>query len=133
GDYVFILDGGETQTSNTFDNVTLGTHTVTVRDLNGCEDISQEVTVFDIPKFVTPNNDGYFDTWHVVDNKQLPGTIVYIYDRYGKLLKTLPDYSPGWDGTYNGYNMPADDYWFVAKIVQQGNAFTIKGHFALKR
>ncbi|WP_100612578.1 T9SS type B sorting domain-containing protein [Confluentibacter lentus] len=133
GDYVFILDGGEPQTSNTFDNVTLGTHTVTVRDLNGCEDISQEVTVFDIPKFVTPNNDGYFDTWHVVDNRQLPGTVVYIYDRYGKLLKTLPDFSTGWDGTYNGYNMPADDYWFVANIIQQGNAFTIKGHFALKR
>src|SRR5690606_16054076 len=88
GDYVFILDGGEPQTSNIFNNVTLGDHTVTVRDLNGCEDISQQVTVFDIPKFVTPNNDGYFDTWHVVDNRQLPGTIVYIYDRYGKLLKT---------------------------------------------
>jgi gliding motility-associated-like protein len=133
GDYVYILDGGEPQTSNTFNNVTLGPHTVTVRDLNGCEDISQEVTVFDIPKFVTPNNDGYFDTWHVVDNRQLPGTIVYIYDRYGKLLKTLPDFSMGWDGTYNGYNMPADDYWFVANIVQLGNSFTIKGHFALKR
>ncbi|WNH07602.1 choice-of-anchor L domain-containing protein [Thalassobellus suaedae] len=133
GDYVYILDNGEPQVSNVFENVTLGPHTVTVRDLNGCEDISQEVTVFDIPKFVTPNNDGYFDTWHVVDHNQLPGTIVYIYDRYGKLIKTLPHTSIGWDGTYNGYNMPADDYWFVANIIQQGNAFTIKGHFALKR
>ncbi|OYX26314.1 MAG: hypothetical protein B7Z06_05860 [Flavobacteriales bacterium 32-35-8] len=133
GDYVYILDGGDPQESNVFDNVTLGTHTVTVRDLNGCADVSQEVTVFDIPKFVTPNNDGYFDRWHVVDFTQLPGTVVYIYDRYGKLLKTLPHTSLGWDGTYNGANMPADDYWFVANIVQQGNSFTIKGHFALKR
>ncbi|MFI1743507.1 choice-of-anchor L domain-containing protein [Thalassobellus sediminis] len=133
GDYVYILDNGEPQVSNVFENVTLGPHTVTVRDLNGCEDISQEVTVFDIPKFVTPNNDGYFDTWHVVDHYQLPGTIVYIYDRYGKLIKTLPHSSIGWNGTYNGYNMPADDYWFVANIIQQGQAFTIKGHFALKR
>lgn len=133
GDYVYILDGGEPQESNVFDDVTLGTHTVTVRDLNGCADVSQEVTVFDIPKFVTPNNDGYFDRWHVVDFTQLPGTVVYIHDRYGKLLKTLPHTSQGWDGTYNGYNMPADDYWFVANIIQQGNAFTIKGHFALKR
>ncbi|WP_100616098.1 T9SS type B sorting domain-containing protein [Confluentibacter citreus] len=133
GDYVYILDGGEPQESNVFENVTLGTHIVTVRDLNGCADISREVTVFDIPKFVTPNNDGYFDRWHVVDFTQLPGTIVYIYDRYGKLLKTLSHASLGWDGTYNGANMPADDYWYVANIVQQGNAFTIKGHFALKR
>lgn len=133
GDYVYILDGGEPQTSNVFENVTLGSHTVTVRDLNGCEDASQSVTVFDIPKFVTPNNDGYFDTWHVVDFRQLPGTVVYIYDRYGKLLKTLNHTSSGWDGTFNGGDMPADDYWFVANIIQQGNAFTIKGHFALKR
>lgn len=133
GDYVYILDDGQPQTSNVFDNVTLGMHTVTVRDLNGCADASQEVTVFDIPKFVTPNNDGYFDRWHVVDFTQLPGTVVSIYDRYGKLLKTLPHTSQGWDGTYNGSNMPADDYWFVANIIQQGNAFTIKGHFALKR
>ncbi|MGE5944646.1 MAG: choice-of-anchor L domain-containing protein [Flavobacteriales bacterium] len=133
GDYVYILDNGEPQESNVFDNVTLGTHTVTVRDLNGCADVSQEVTVFDIPKFVTPNNDGYFDRWHVVDFTQLPGTVVYIHDRYGKLLKTLPHTSQGWDGTYNGYNMPADDYWFVANIIQEGSAFTIKGHFTLKR
>ncbi|MBU3822422.1 T9SS type B sorting domain-containing protein [Flavobacteriaceae bacterium XHP0103] len=133
GDYVFILDGGEPQTSNVFNNVSIGPHTVTVRDLNGCADISQDVTVFDIPKFVTPNNDGYFDRWHVAGIEQLPGTIVYIYDRYGKLLKTLPHTSLGWDGTYNGHNMPADDYWFVANIEQEGNAFTIKGHFALKR
>lgn len=133
GNYVYILDGGEPQASNVFENVSIGNHTVTVRDLNGCDDTSQSVTVFDIPKFVTPNNDGYFDTWHVVDFRQLPGTIVYIYDRYGKLLKTLPHTSTGWDGTYNGENMPADDYWFVANIVQHGKSFTIKGHFALKR
>lgn len=133
GDYVYILDGGEPQRSNVFENVSIGNHTVTVRDLNGCADASQSVTVFDIPKFVTPNNDGYFDTWHVVDFTKLPGTIVYIYDRYGKLLKTLPHTSLGWDGTYNGANMPADDYWFVANIIKDGNAFTIKGHFALKR
>ncbi|WP_111309540.1 T9SS type B sorting domain-containing protein [Confluentibacter sediminis] len=133
GNYVYILDDGDPQKSNVFENVSLGNHTVTVRDLNGCDDTSQSVTVFDIPKFVTPNNDGYFDRWHVVDFTKLPGTVVYIYDRYGKLLKTLTHTSLGWDGTFNGYNMPADDYWFVANIIQEGNAFTIKGHFALKR
>jgi gliding motility-associated-like protein len=96
-------------------------------------DISKEVFVFDIPKFVTPNGDGIYDTWHVVGADQLPGTIVYIYNRYGKLLKTLPYNSAGWNGTYNGQNMPSDDYWFHARIVQDGNAFDLKGHFALKR
>lgn len=133
GDYVFILDDGEPQTSNVFENVTFGLHIVTIRDLNGCEDVTTEVVVIDIPKFFTPNNDGTFDTWHIVGVNQLPGTIVYIYNRYGKLLKTLPHTAMGWNGTYNGENMPSDDYWFVAQVIQNGNPFNIKGHFALKR
>ena len=133
GDYEFVLDNGEPQKSNVFNNVTLGQHIVTIIDLLGCTPISTPVFVFDIPKFVTPNNDGAFDTWHIVGANQLPGSVVYIYNRYGKLLKTLPYTSPGWDGTFNGQNMPADDYWFVAKVVQGGNTFEIKGHFSLKR
>ncbi|MFD1163151.1 choice-of-anchor L domain-containing protein [Hwangdonia seohaensis] len=133
GDYVFILDDGEPQTSNVFENVTFGLHIVTIRDLNGCKDVTTEVVVVDIPKFVTPNNDGTFDTWHIVGVQEIPGTVVYIYNRHGKLLKTLPHTSIGWDGTFNGQNMPSDDYWFVAKVIQNGEAFDIRGHFALKR
>ncbi len=133
GSYVYILDNGEPQTSNVFENVTFGPHTVTIRDLNGCKDVSKEVVVIDVPKFVTPNNDGYFDTWQIVGIEQLPGTVVYIYDRHGKLIKTLPSTSIGWDGTYRGANMPSDDYWFLAKVKKDGVDFDVKGHFALKR
>lgn len=133
GDYIFSLDNGPWQSSNVFDDVSLGLHLVTVRDANGCLDVTKEVMVIDVPKFVTPNNDGYFDTWHVVGIEQLPGTIVYIYDRYGKLLKTLTHLSQGWNGNYRGNPMPADDYWFVAKVVRGIDEFDIKGHFTLKR
>ena len=135
GDYIFLLDGIENAppTSNIFNDVAFGEHIVTVGDLNGCMDVSKNVFIFDIPKFVTPNNDNAYDTWHIVGAEQLPGTIVYIYNRHGKLIKTLPHYSEGWDGTYNGQNMPSDDYWFSADIVQNGESFNIRGHFALKR
>ncbi|WP_372753256.1 choice-of-anchor L domain-containing protein [Mariniflexile sp.] len=133
GNYVYILDDGEPQTSNVFNNVTFGVHSVTIRDLNGCEDVITEVVVIDIPKFFTPNNDSYFDTWHIIGINQLPGTVVYIYNRHGKLLKTLLHTAIGWDGTYNGENMPSDDYWYVAKVIQNGEAFELKGHFTLKR
>lgn len=133
GDYRFILDGGEPQTSNIFDNVPIGRHEITVIDLNGCSPAFDTVFIFDIPKFVTPNNDGYFDTWHITGANQLPGTLVYIYNRHGKLIKMLPHTSPGWDGTFNGAHMPADDYWFSADIVHDGESFNIRGHFALKR
>ncbi|MCB4809169.1 T9SS type B sorting domain-containing protein [Tamlana sp. 62-3] len=133
GNYVFILDDGEPQTSNIFPNVTYGLHTITIRDIFGCDDVTTEVMIVDIPKYFTPNNDSYNDTWHIVGIEEIPGTIVYVYSRYGKLLKTLMDTSLGWDGTFNGYNMPADDYWYVADIIQNGETFKLKGHFSLKR
>lgn len=133
GDYRFALDGGEPQTSNVFNNVSLGPHIVTIIDLNGCEPVETDVFVIDIPKFVTPNNDGAFDTWHIVGINRLPGTLVYVYNRHGKLIKMLPHTSIGWDGTFNGQNMPSDDYWFSADIIHNGKSFNIRGHFALKR
>ena len=133
GNYQYILDNGLPQDSNVFENVTLGYHTVRVIDLNGCAETTKEVVVVDAPKFMTPNNDGYFDTWHITGVETLPGTIVYIYDRYGKLLKQLYWNSKGWDGTFNGALMPATDYWFLADVKKDDIEFKVKGHFALKR
>ena len=133
GDYVFQLDDNEPQESNVFLNVPIGPHTVTVIDLNGCYPATQDVVIIDTPQFVTPNGDGFFDTWHITGVDQLPGTIVYIFDRYGKLLTTLSHTSIGWDGTYRGNLMPANDYWFLAKVVKGEIKFEVKGHFALRR
>lgn len=133
GNYAYSLDGEAPQTSNVFQNVTLGYHTITIIDLNGCSEVSREVVVIDAPKFMTPNNDGYFDTWHITGVETLPGTVVYIFDRYGKLLKTLTSSSQGWDGTYNNQLMPTNDYWFLADVVRGDIKFQAKGHFTLKR
>jgi len=133
GNYLYILDDGEPQESNVFENVTLGLHTITIIDINGCAEVTKEVVVVDAPKFFTPNNDRENDTWHVIGIETLPGSIIYIFDRYGKLLKQLSSSSKGWDGTYNGHNMPASDYWFLAEIKQGETPFEVKGHFSLRR
>ena len=133
GNYAYALDGEAPQTSNVFENVTLGYHTITIIDLNGCEEVTHEVVVVDAPKFMTPNNDGYFDTWHISGVATLPGTMVNIFDRYGKLLTVLDSRSAGWDGNFKGQPMPTNDYWFVAKVVQGGRSFEVRGHFTLKR
>ncbi|NNL79683.1 MAG: T9SS type B sorting domain-containing protein, partial [Flavobacteriaceae bacterium] len=133
GDYLYILDDGEPQESNVFEFVSLGYHTVTVIDRNGCASVTVEVLVIDAPKFMTPNNDGYFDSWHIVGVETLPGTTITIFDRYGKQLAYLTSTSEGWDGRYNGQMMPANDYWFVADVVQGQQRFQLKGHFALRR
>ena len=133
GNYMYVLDNGEPQSSNVFEKVSLGYHIVTIIDLNGCASISKEVVVIDTPKFMTPNGDGYFDTWHISGVEYLTGTTISIFDRYGKQMTFLTSETEGWDGTYNGLNMPANDYWFVADVKQNGVEFQVKGHFALRR
>jgi len=133
GNYAYILDDGEPQTENIFRNVGIGPHNLTIIDLNGCAKVTKSVMVVDTPKFMTPNNDGYFDTWHITGVKDFEGTSIFIYDRYGKLLQTLTDSSPGWNGIYNGTLMPAEDYWYLAEVNYKGQMLQLKGHFALKR
>ncbi len=133
GNYLYQLNDGPFQSASVFYNVPIGLNTLTVRDLNGCGNLSYEVVVIDTPKHMTPNNDGDFDTWHITGVETLPGTVISIYDRTGKLLTQLRHDSPGWDGRYNNSNMPAGDYWFVANVIQNGEQFQVKGHFALRR
>ncbi len=133
GDYLYQLNDLPVQTSNVFINVPLGYNTVTIIDRNGCAEVTREVLVIDAPKHMTPNGDGDFDTWHIIGIETLPGTVIRIFDRYGKVLKELRHNTFGWDGTVNGNKMPAGDYWYVADVMQNGRLFQIKGHFALRR
>ena len=132
GNYLYQFDDNEPQESHIFNNVPIGPHVITVIDLNGCNSTSKDIVIIDVPKFVTPNGDGYFDTWHITGVNQLEGTLVTIYDRYGKLLKTLTHNAQGWNGRYNGNIMPASDYWFVADVKKGAIEFQVKGHFALR-
>ncbi|WP_179352647.1 T9SS type B sorting domain-containing protein [Winogradskyella vidalii] len=133
GNYLYQLNDFEPQESNVFDNVPMGYNTVTIIDLNGCSNITKEVLVVDFPKFFTPNDDNVNDTWHVVGIETLPGTIINIFDRYGKRLKQIGYNTPGWDGNLNGARLPTSDYWYVADVQRGSISFQVKGHFTLKR
>ncbi len=82
-----------------------------------------------IPNFFTPNNDGFNDLWSVVSTDDLNVDKVFVFDRYGKLLKQLGD-GQGWDGTFNGKDLPAASYWYTVELT---NAPGINGYFLLKR
>jgi len=133
GNYVYALDHPDAyQSSNVFTDIAPGVHTVYVKDLDGCPTTSQEFSILGIPKFFTPNGDGFNDRWNVLgaNSKYHPGITAFIYDRYGKLLKEIGSAGAGWDGTYNGSPLPSDDYWYVVRLE---NGQTLKGHFSLKR
>ncbi|MCB4798888.1 T9SS type B sorting domain-containing protein [Neotamlana laminarinivorans] len=129
GNYEYSLDGINYQDSNTFTNVTAGEYIVYVSDKNGCGTTEDVVYLLNPPKFFTPNNDGFNDTWHIKYAEHYPEMRITIFNRYGKMLAVLNSTSE-WDGTFNGSALPTSDYWF---IVTKNNQTVYKGHFTLKR
>ncbi|WP_299548674.1 T9SS type B sorting domain-containing protein [Seonamhaeicola sp.] len=123
----YSLDGIQYQESNRFENLESGSYRVFARERDGCGYLEDTVTILDFPKFFTPNGDGINDTWELEGTETIA---VYIYDRYGKLLKFLQAGNGAWDGTFKGVNLPVDDYWF--KAVFPDNKVRI-GNFTLKR
>ena len=134
GEYVFQLDDGPFNSEGLFEGVAAGVHTVTIKDVNGCGSVTIEVSIIDYPRFVTPNQDGYHDTWNIIGIAGGdPTAKIYIFDRYGKLLKQISPVGEGWDGTYNGNPLPSSDYWFLVEYTENDTRKEFRGHFTLKR
>lgn len=131
GVYEFSIDGVHYQNSPQFFNVTEGSYLIYIRDINGCGiSTPKKVFVLDYPRFFTPNGDSYNDFWTIKNSAKYLNMVIYIYDRYGKLITEVNPKGNGWDGTHNGQALPADDYWFSIVL---NNDRIIKGHFALLR
>lgn len=135
GAYHISLDNGPWQNNTTFQNVSGGNHIVKVRDIYNCNQLVYEITVMDYPKFFTPNNDGYNDTWNIYDIVSQQDAKLYIFDRHGKLLKQLTPNGTGWDGTFKGELLSSDDYWFTLEYTDPLDQVKrqFKSHFTLKR
>lgn len=137
GDFEYQIDNETPQDSPIFNDLIPGEHTITVIDVNGCGSDTAEIVVVGFPKFFSPNGDGINDLWHVQGISVLDNPIIYVYDRFGKLLKQMNENTEGWDGTYNGMILPASDYWFKLTYLdtdgQTISAKYINSHFSLKR
>tara|TARA_R110002012_G_scaffold56123_2_gene143646 strand:+ start:41121 stop:42563 length:1443 start_codon:yes stop_codon:yes gene_type:complete len=137
GNYEYAINGGEFQDDPVFRDVPPGINTVVINDKNGCGTTEPiEFLVVGYPKFFTPNNDGVHDNWMVYGVEELVNPMVYIFDRFGKLLKQI-DVNVGWDGTFNGRNMPSSDYWFRLEYERDNEgvmvAKSVRRHFSLVR
>ncbi|GEC71659.1 hypothetical protein FFL01_11980 [Flavobacterium flevense] len=135
GNYLYQLDDGPFQSNPVFEQVASGSHSITVTDEAGCSaPITKDgILVVNFPKYFTPNNDGFNDTWNVSELSSQPQAYIHIFDRYGKFLKQISPNANGWNGSYNGYLLPADDYWFVIHYKENNIDKEFKSHFSLKR
>ena len=132
GNYEFSLDDINYQDSNIFTNLLEGEYTVYVNDKKKCGVAKRTFYILDYPKYFTPNGDNYNDTWYIKNlrKRNLQNSTISIFDRYGKLIKQYNANTEAWDGTFNGSNLPSNDYWFTLELT---NGKIIKGHFTLKR
>ncbi|MBP6424833.1 MAG: T9SS type B sorting domain-containing protein [Flavobacterium sp.] len=128
--YEFSIDGINYQSNTLFTSVSKGNYIAYVRNTTTCEFATYPFTILDYPTFFTPNGDGFNDIWKIDGLDLYPQAVISIFDRFGKLLKQMNSNSVGWNGNFNGTQLPADDYWF--RLILDDNQI-VNGHFSLKR
>ena len=135
-EYTFYFDGENNGSDNTYYINRTDTFTVTVIDQNGCEvstEIFMEFIDIEFPNFFTPDGDGTRDTW-IPDNLEgFPDVLIIIFDRYGREIYRMRYGNAGWDGRYQGTELPTGDYWYVVKLQGENDDREFVGHFTLYR
>ncbi|SDG87659.1 T9SS type B sorting domain-containing protein [Psychroflexus sediminis] len=129
GDFSYSINGFSYQSQPVFDNIEGGLYTVYVRENSGCGIATEEFIFLEIPAFFTPNADQINDTFKIEGDLYFDVFEIIIFDRFGKILVRADEAPFEWDGTYNGNNMPADDYWYRILIDNQ----TYSGNITLTR
>jgi len=127
--YEYSLDGINYQENPIFNQISGGYQKVYVRGVDGCEFYKKEVFVKTYPSFFTPNNDGVNDFWRLQNFPPINYTI-YIYSRFGTLLKEIKSTTGFWDGNQNGKALESSNYWFKV-VTEVGEVY--RGNFSLLR
>lgn len=122
--YDLILDEGNQGQQDIYTDVPIGTYPLVVTDANGCIDTTWiDMSVVQCPppsptEVITPNEDGYNDTWRINNIEFYPDNEVFIFDRWGQRVYHKKEYDnkDGWDVKYIGTNLPVSTYYYVLKI-----------------
>ena len=88
---------------------------------------SEKIKVSD---YFSPNGDGVNDYWSIPELDLLPNAKVFIFDRFGRLLKENIGNGFRWDGLINNIPAPVDSYWYLVKLNENES---LRGNFTLMR
>jgi gliding motility-associated-like protein len=69
----------------------------------------------EIPNVITPNEDGFNDTFEIKNIKLYPRNRLIIVNRYGKTMFDQPNYAGGW----NGGEGTSGVYYFTLQIPEK--------------
>jgi gliding motility-associated-like protein len=68
----------------------------------------------------TPNGDGVNDNWRVPGIRFYEGARISVYDNVGSRLFYTESPDQGWDGTFNGKQLPVGSYFWTIEIGESG-------------
>ena len=111
--------GGATDYIN---NLSPGEYSYEVKDGNNCQvdgtiQLGYENEVcFVVPGIITPNDDGYNDTWRIDGLEVYPDVTIEIFDRWGKRVFYSEGYDTEFDGTFNGKELPMESYHYMIDL-----------------
>ena len=135
GTYEYFFNNESYGSESTYTTTQSENVSVRVVDARGC--VANLVVPFeftetpDIPNFFTPNGDVLNELWKIDNKEFFPNLEVKIYDRYGRVVANLAEIE-GWDGTYDGKELPTGDYWYVIFTNDKQDKRFV-GHFTLYR
>lgn len=90
--------------------------------INGCIFQDDVVVIVQnpltIPNTITPNEDGFNDTWKIGNISNYPSAQVSVYDRWGQSVFKVTGYTPDkrWNGTNNGLRLPSGTYFYIIEL-----------------
>lgn len=115
-------NGGNTQS---IENLLTGQYYLTVTDFYGCIAVDTfliEIPLL-IPSLITPNGDGYNDTWDILNIETYESVTVEIFNRWGDIVFSYSgtgagykDISTQWDGKWNGSDLPMGSYVYILNL-----------------
>ncbi|QEK52697.1 T9SS type B sorting domain-containing protein [Pedobacter aquae] len=62
---------------------------------------------------VTPNNDGFNDTWVIANIQSYPDNEVTIIDKAGRVVYSKKGYTNDWNGQFNGQELVSGTYYYI--------------------
>jgi gliding motility-associated-like protein len=87
-----------------------------------------------IPKGFTPNNDGHNDQFFVTADWEVEDFEMIIFQRGGGIVFKNKDINLGWDGTFNGSELPQGAYAYMITYKNSlGDSKRVKGTINLIR
>ena len=121
------------------DGLEQGSHQVIVTDAAN-QDTVINFSIDDVPCLVkcanhfTPNDDGFNDTWSIINANYFPNFEVYVYNRWGQnVYRQKNEYTTPWDGRSLGVALPDATYYYVFYYDKDVKTKFVKGDVTILR